>query len=452
MSKILFITSYYPPEKGAAAARISETARYLAQRGHDVSVLTTVPNYPTGIVPPEYRGRLTQEETLDGIRVARVWSYTTPNKGFFRRVLAHLSFGCLTPLLGWKMAGRPDILIVESHPLFNAIAGRLFAWGKRCPFVFTVSDLWPESAIQLGVLRNPVLIWLAERLEWSTYRRARLIWALTGGIQDHLLKGGLAPEKVLLLTNGTDTTRFRPLPQAPARAELGWDDRFVVLYAGTHGLSHRLSTVLNAAKRLREREDIHFVFAGDGAEKASLVEQARRENLTNVTFMDPVSHEMIPQLLAAADVCLVHARKVELFEGMLPIKMYEAMSCARPILLGVSGEARKLAEQDAGAARYFEPENDEALAEGVLYLLEHPEERALLGQRGRKYVETYFDREKLTAKLDERIAGILGTATSHIPETPAPASLLDMPVLTDGTGEAVDETEFVQAHESLDVH
>src|SRR5215470_14015031 len=141
MAHILFITSYYPPEKGAAAVRVSETATRLVKRGHQVTVLTTVPNYPTGIVPPEYRGHLVQQESLDGVRVIRIWSYVSPNRGFLRRILAQLSFGCLAPLLGWGEVGDPDIMIVESHPLFNAIAGHALAWGKHCPFVFTVSDL-----------------------------------------------------------------------------------------------------------------------------------------------------------------------------------------------------------------------------------------------------------------------------------------------------------------------
>src|SRR5262249_20277455 len=156
----------------------------------------------------------------------------SPNKGFLRRILAQISFGCLAPLLGRKKVGHPDVIIVESHPLFNAIAGRILAKCKHCPFIFMVSDLWPESAIQLGVLRNPVLIWLAESLEWSTYRRASLVWALTAGIQNRLIQRGLPPNHIFLLTNGADTNKFRPLPRSQARHELGWDNSFIALYAG----------------------------------------------------------------------------------------------------------------------------------------------------------------------------------------------------------------------------
>lgn len=165
MARILFISRYYPPEKAAAAVCVSEIAQRLVGRGHEVTVLTTVPNYPTGIVPPEYRGRLVYKEVLAGVRVVRVWSYTSSNEGFLRRILAQLSFGCLAPFLAYKAIDRPDVIIVGSPPLFNVIAARMLAWHKSCPLIFWVADLWPESAIRLGVLRNRLLICLSEWLE-----------------------------------------------------------------------------------------------------------------------------------------------------------------------------------------------------------------------------------------------------------------------------------------------
>jgi colanic acid biosynthesis glycosyl transferase WcaI len=407
MTHILFITPYYPPEKGAAQVRISETAKFLVKRGYEVTILTTVPNYPSGIVPPEYCGPVVQCEVRDGVRVVRVWSYVSPNKGFLRRILAQLSFGCLAPLLGRRDVGRPDVVIVESPPLFDAIAGRMLAWLKHCPFIFTVSDLWPESAVQLGMLRNHMLIWLAEWLEWSTYQRAGVVWALTEGIRDALIQRGLSPEQVFLVTNGVDTTKFRPLPKPQARAELGWDDRFTVLYAGTHGLAHGLTTVLDAAEQIRDCPGIRIILVGDGAAKGELIRDAQRRNLENVIFLDPQPHDRMPLLLAAADVCLVPLRKLPLFEGALPSKMYEVMASARPILLGMDGEARRLVETEAGAAVYFEPENATALVSAILYLYEHPAVAELLGWRGRTFVEARFDRDHLTALLEERIALLL---------------------------------------------
>jgi colanic acid biosynthesis glycosyl transferase WcaI len=407
MAQILFVTPNYPPEKGAKQVRISETAKRLVQCGHQVTVLTTVPNYPTGIVPPEYHNGKSREEIRDGVHIVRVWSYIRPNKGFFQRILAQLSFGCLSPLLGARKVGRPDVIIVESPPLFDAFAARMLSWLKKCPFIFTVSDIWPESAIQLGMLRNHIFIWLSERLERSAYQRADLVWVVTQGICDTLVARGVPKEKVFLLTNGVDTSEFRPYPQEQARVELGWDQRFVVLYAGTHGLSQGLATVLDAAQLLQDRAEIHIVFVGDGAEKENLVAKAREMSLTNITFFDPMPHARMPLLLSACDVCLVPLRRLPLFQGALPSKMYEVMACARPIILGVEGEARRLVEKEAGSAIAVEPENARALASAILHLYKHPEEIERLGQQGRAFVEAHFDRDQLVAELDTRILELL---------------------------------------------
>ena len=408
MTRILFVTPYYPPEKGAAQVRISENAKRLVKRGHQVTVLTTFPNYPTGIVPPEYRHKLFQRELIDGVRIVRVWSYIAPHKGFVRRMLAQLSFGCFAPLLGGKAVGRQDLIIVQSPPLSDAIAGRVLAWVKHCPFIFMVSDLWPESAIQLNAVPHSFLARIAEWLEWSTYQRASLVWALSSGILERLLQRGLAPDHVFVLTNGADTTKFRPLPQKEARTEVGWSDKFTVLYAGTHGVSHGLSTILDTAALLQDQRELQFIFVGDGSEKAELVAEARRRKLANVIFLDAWSHEKLPLALAAADLCVVPMRKVPLFAGRLPLKMFEIMAAGRPFLLGVDGEARKLAVTEANAAIYVEPENAKALAEGILFLQKNPGEAAALGSRGRAYIEAKFEREQLAIELDERITKLLG--------------------------------------------
>ncbi len=407
MANILIISRYYPPEIGVAGVCVSETATRLVKLGHQVTVLTTVPNYPTGIVPKEYRGHLIQSEVLDGVRVVRVWCYIAPNKGFFRRILAQFSFGCLAPLIAWNQVGRPDVIIVSSPPLFNVIAGRFLASLKHSPLIFMVADIWPESAIQLGVLRNRVLIRLSEWLEWSTYKRASLVWAVTQGMRDTLIARGLAPETVFLLTNGVDCRKFSPLSKSQTRDELGWDDRFTVLYTGGHGVMHGLTTVLDAAEQMLDREQIHIVLAGEGSEKSDLIAQSQRRKLKNVTFLEAQPHHRIPVLLAASDVSLVPVRKVPLFEGMLPVKMFEAMACARPMVLAVDGEARRIAEQEAEAAIAVEPENADDIVSAILYLYEHPERAEEMGQRGRAYVKAHFDYDFLTDALDKRIAMLL---------------------------------------------
>ncbi|GCE20965.1 glycosyltransferase family 4 protein [Dictyobacter kobayashii] len=404
MTHILIVSRYYPPEIAVTGVCLSEVAKRLVALGHQVTVLTTVPSYPTGVVPAEYRGHLIQNEERDGVRIIRTWSYAAANRGFFKRVLAQFSFGCLAPILGWRAVGRPSVVIVSSPPLFNVIAGRLLAWLKHAPLILRVADLWPESAVQLGMLKNPLLIRLAEWLEWSTYQQASFVWVVTEGIRNRLLQRGLPLEKICLLTNGVDTSTFAPTSQAAARAELGWDDRFTVLYAGGHGISHGLTNVLDAAEQLQSDTQIRLVLVGDGAEKSRLVAEAERRQLTNVTFLAALPHHDMPRLLAAADACLVHVRKVPLFQGMLPVKMYEAMACARPILLAVDGEARQLAAQEAGAALYVEPENPAALAAAIRQLRDSPALAKTLGERGRELVERRFDYDQLVQTLNGRIA------------------------------------------------
>ncbi|SRR6266487_426478 len=427
MTRILIISRYYPPEVAISGVCLSEIAKRFAKLGHEVTVLTTVPNYPTGVVPAAYRGRLIQEETLDGVRVVRIWSYAAPNKGYIWRTFAQLSFGCLAPILGWKKSGDPEVVIVSSPPLFNVIAGRIVAWLKRRPLVLRVADLWPESAVKLGVLHNSLLIRLAEWLEWTTYQQAGFVWTVTEGIYNTLLQRGLSAEHIFLSTNGVDTVKFHPMPRMQARKELGWDGRFTVLYAGNHGLAYGMTTILDAAELLQHDADIHFILVGYGVKKAELIEQAKVRYITNITFLDPVQHERMPLLLGGADVCLIPLRNVPFLKGTLPVKMFEMMACGRPFVLGAKGIARDLVEREANAGIVVEPENAEALVSTILYLRAHPEEAEALGLQGREYVRSYFDYDQITAALDARIETLLEKQGSvSIPAVPAPVDLLEI--------------------------
>lgn len=425
VAHILFISSNYPPEKGAAAVIVSENTKRLVKHGHRVTVLTTRPNYPTGIVPPEYRGKLLQFEMIDGVKVVRAWNYTSPNKGFLRRIFSQLSFGGFASFLGARAVGRPDIVLVYSPPLFNAIAVRTMARLKRCPFIFMVADLWPESAVQFGVLHNPLLIKISEWLEWSTYQKASLVWVVSEGVRNLLIQRGLPAERIFLIPNGVDTVRFRPLPKIQARAEFGWDDRFTVLYAGTHGLAHGLQTIIKAAEQLRHRDDIHFVLAGDGEEKEDLIAYAQAHNLENITFMDAQPYDTMPFLYAAADLCIVSMRKAPLLATTLPLKMYEIMACGRPFILAGKGMARQIVEE-GGAGLVVEPENTDALVSSLLYLYEHPEEAESLGLRGRAYVEAHFDYDRLTMALNTRLALLLGLEKEVLASAEIPVPMVDV--------------------------
>ncbi len=413
MPHILFVTPYYPPEVGAPQTRISETAVRLVRSGHRVTVLTTLPNYPSGVVPAEYRDNKRRREALDGVEVVRVWSVVRPNKGFLNRMLAQLTFGCLAPFLGAFAVGRPDVIIVESPPLFDAIAGRLLAWWMRRPYVFTVADMWPEAAVQMGMLRNKAAIWLAERLEWSSYRAAAAVWTVTEGLRGRLIQRGLASARVFTVSNGVDCRLFRPLPRSEARAALGWDDRFTILFAGTIGLAPGLTTVLDAAEKMRDQSDARFVLLGDGTAKDELRAEAARRDLRNVDFLDPLSHRQLPIAIAAADVCFAGLRPLPLFQATVPVKCYEAMACARPILLSAAdGLAQQIIVREAQAGIALPPGDPSALVAGIRHLQSHPDLAEKFGQRGRAFVEARFDRHTLTAQLEGRLMAVL-SATSR---------------------------------------
>lgn len=416
MSHILFVTPYYPPEVGAAQTRISETAVRLVRRGHRVTVLTTLPNYPSGVVPPEYRGGKRRHEVLDGVDVVRVWSYVRPNKGFLNRILAQISFGCLAPFLGGGAVGHPDIIIVESPPLFDAFAGRVLARRKKCPYVFTVADMWPAAAVEMGLLRNRVAIWLAERLEWSTYKRAVAVWTVTEALRPILIQRGLTPDHVFTVPNGVDTTIFRPLGQDQARTSLGWDDRFTILFAGTVGLASGLTTLLDVAGRLLDQPEIRIVLLGEGSARADLQREVIRRDLANVDFLDPLPHDQLPLAIAASDICYAGLLRLPLFAATMPVKCYEAMACARPILLSAAdGLARHVCVDQALAAVAVDPEDVEAIVGEIRSLRDRPNFARQLGEFGRSYVEAHFDRDKLTAQLEAQIAAILERSKNRHP-------------------------------------
>ena len=397
--RILFVSQYFPPEPGAPAARVSELTRAWARAGHEVTVLTGMPNHPTGVVPQEYRRRALIREDFHGVHVVRTWIYAAANRGRLRRSFSYASFSLSAALWGQLHVPRPDVLVATSPQLLCGAAGRLIAGMRRVPFVFEVRDLWPESIVAVGALASghPVVRGLTV-VEEHLYRAARAIVVVTDGFREKLAARGVDPAKILVLKNGVDLSRFVPAERNTAlRDRLGFGDRFVAAYVGTHGLAHALDTVLDAAKRLRSRDDLRFLFVGDGAERARLEERARREGLGNVTFLGALPRDAMTEVYATSDVCLVPLRKTALFMTVLPSKIFEILAMERPIVISVDGEARALVEASGGGT-FAPPEDAEALVRSIEELAADPRRRAEMGQRGRAFVTREFDREVLAAR------------------------------------------------------
>jgi len=404
--RIRFITLYYPPEVGAAQRRLSELARRLAGLGHSVTVLTGFPNYPSGIKPEGYRKKFIMKEQIDGCRIIRVPHYTAPNKGFLKRLLIHFTFAFSASVYSLFM-NRDDIIYVESPPLFNGFAGVLTKWLRRIPYLFNLADLWPQTAVELGILTNKTVIRAAEILENFFYSQASRILAITRGLQIALLGRGYAEDKVPLLTNGVDHEEFRE-DVAPDVKLLKYKPPkgMLVIYAGTHGLIYSLETLLRAAKEV-EQDGIVFVFVGDGADKERLLSVAQELALSNVIFLPPRPQADMPQVFRAADLAVISLRDLPISKAIMPVKCFEIMASGVPIIYAARGE---MAEHitHSGGGEVIEPEDPSALAEALRRYKElGPDGRAAVGHKGRVFVEQHYTREKLTRHLESIMQDVI---------------------------------------------
>jgi glycosyltransferase involved in cell wall biosynthesis len=396
---ILYVSQYFPPEPGAPAARVSELARAWVEAGHQVTVLTGLPNHPTGIVPPEYRRRVLAIEDFHGVRVVRTWIYAAANRGRVRRSLAYASFAASAALWGQFHVGRPDVLIATSPQFLCAVAGHAIARTRSLPFVFEVRDLWPESIVAVGALPegHPVVRGLT-LVEEHLYRQADRIVVVTDSFAARLRQRGVPADKIEVVKNGVDLDRFVPgSRETPLRERLGYAGKFVVSYVGTHGMAHGLDRVLDAAAALRAQDKIRFLFVGEGAERQRLQARAKTEALDNVTFLGALPRDAMTEVYATSDLCLVALRKLKLFQTVLPSKIFEILGMARPLLLSVDGEARALVEASGGGI-CVPPEDTAAMTEVILRLAQNPAACREMGQRGRAYVEEHFDRTRLALR------------------------------------------------------
>ncbi len=399
--KILYVSQYFPPEMGAPAARAAELARHWARAGHEVSILTGFPNHPTGVVPAEWRSRLRRlvyRENIDGVKVFRTWLWPLPNRKAHERMRNYASFLFSAALRGMTIP-RPDVIVATSPQLLVGLAGWWIAFARQIPFVFEVRDLWPESLAAVGAGSDDSLLYHAlGAIAKFLYQRADRIVVLATAFQQHLVRHWRVPaEKIAVVENGVETSLFAPQPESSDRAmrqQLGAEGKFLVCYVGTMGNAHGLETLLEAAFQLqRPHPAVLFLLVGEGAEKARIKSLAQARGLANVHFLDQQPRQRIPAFISASDACLVLLKKTEVFKTVIPTKMLEFMSCARPVILGVDGQARQILE-DAGAGLVIEPENADALMQSIQQLASHRELGVTLGQKGREHILRHFSRSQ----------------------------------------------------------
>lgn len=406
--RILFFSHYFHPEVNAPASRLYEHARRWRRAGHHVTVVCPVPSAPHGWPYRGYRNALWQEETVEGIRVVRIWTFIAANKGSVRRTLNYISF-MTSSLLALVFLRRHDVIVATSPQFFCGLTGAAARLFRNERFILEIRDIWPESIAAVGASRMGLALKAVGALARWMYARADHIVTVGEGYRSKLLEIGAAPpERISVITNGIDFERFGEGADAGLRLMESWElrDKFVVSYIGTVGMAHGLGIVLDAAEKLRADNRVAFLVVGDGAELDRLRGEAERRDLPNVRFAGLVPKEAVPGILAGSGAALVHLRRTELFTTVLPSKLFEGMALRKPTILGVRGEAEKIL-REAGAGICIEPEDAAALAEAATRLASDPALCAELGSRAREYVLRNFDRDRLAGDYIATIRAVL---------------------------------------------
>ena len=364
---ILFLTDNFPPEVNAPASRTFEHCREWVRSGEEVTVITCAPNFPKGEVFPGYRNRLWQSEMMEGIRVIRVWTYIAANAGFAKRILDYVSF-MLSAVIAALFVRRVDVVIGTSPQFFTACAAYLTSLFKRRPWIFELRDIWPESIRAVDAMQQSRVLDFLEKVELFLYRKADAIVSVTNAFKASLVARGIDGNKIYVVTNGVDSTRFKPRDKdVELVTALGLEKKFVAGYIGTHGLAHALDTVLDAAKMLTAtpgRDLFRIILLGDGARKAELQARAVAEDIDNVIFVDSVSKDEVVRYWSLLDASIIHLKKTELFTAVIPSKLFECMGMGIPVLHGVQGESAHIVER-TGVGMTFEPENAAALCDAL---------------------------------------------------------------------------------------
>jgi colanic acid biosynthesis glycosyl transferase WcaI len=413
--RILIITQIFLPEMGALSNRLYPIVRQLVAAGNQVVVGTGMPNYPTGKVFPDYRGKRFLREEGEGFTVLRTAYFTTPrNQSKWLQLLSYLSF-IPAALHSGIRAGKLDVVLVTSPPIFPVIAAICLAKLRGAKLIFDVRDLWPDELITYGSLReNSLPVRITRLIERWGYRAADRVIGTSESIVDTVVERGAVREKTLLLPNGADVEMFRPVPaDQGVLGEYGFGDRFVVMYAGLFGIKHSLEVILEAAELLREREDIVFFLIGNGARDDALKEYVREKRLDNVVFGGERSVNELPSLLARADLCFAAVRPEPYPKKVISVKVFEYLACEKPVVGALSGESARVL-QESGGGIVVPPGDARATADAILTLYRDPARRNAMGKLGRQYVEQNYSRSVWARRLERNLSELCETTDEQI--------------------------------------
>ena len=401
--KILFLTDNFPPEVNAPASRTYEHCREWIKSGAEVTVITCVPNFPKGKVFEGYKNKLYQTEMMDGIKVVRVWTYMVPNKGFFKRTMDYISFSVSSFIAG--LFQKADVIIATSPHFFTALAGRTLKFWKRTPWIMEVRDLWPEEIKTAGVMKDNFIIKYFEWQEIRCYRSAKKIVVVTDSYKKYISGRGIPEDKIEVVKNGVNRDLFSPMGKDQEIIEnLGLQGKQIIGYIGTMGLNQQLDFILKCAKEHLGKNNYHFLFIGEGAEKEKLIALKQEWGLTNVTILDSVPKNIVRRYISILDICLINLKKNSANYKVIPSKIFENAGMGIPILMGVLGEAQQIVESHH-AGLCFEPDNEEDFNNKLNQLIE-PGYYATC-KDGCLKLAADFDRKVLATKMLEVIKGVI---------------------------------------------
>lgn len=406
---ILFLSDNFPPESNAPANRTFEHARVWVEMGHQVTVITCAPNFPTGKVFPGYRNHLWQSEEIAGIRVVRVWSYMTRNEGFALRVLDYMSF-MIAAFFAALPIRKVDVVVGTSPQFFTVFAAWAAAALKRRPFVFELRDIWPESIKAVNAVKANWMLEIFEKIELFLYRRASRVICVTYAFTENLVQRGVSRHKLRVITNGVETVHFSPRAKAPELLlENCLEGKFVVGYIGTLGMAHSLDTLLDMAHILGKdpiTRHVQVVILGEGAERARLEARIQAENLDNVLLLASVPREQVTSYWSLLDLAIIHLKSTDLFKAVIPSKLFECMAMGIPVLHGVEGESADIVIEN-GVGITVPPEDAECMAAEILDLVANParlKKMRLAGPNAAKKYDRHILAEEMADCLQEVVS------------------------------------------------
>ncbi|MEE2997718.1 MAG: glycosyltransferase family 4 protein [Pseudomonadota bacterium] len=412
------MTENFPPETNAAATRVYERALYWIQEGHSVTVITSAPNFPEGKLFVGYANRWRHCEKMDGIRVVRVKTYIAANKGVAWRTLDFISF-MITAFIAGLFEKRPDVICSTSPQFFAAVGGWLLSIFRRRPFVFELGDLWPASIVAVGAMKRSLPLRLLEKLELFLYRRSAAVAALTYAFKRNLVNRGIDAVKIWVVRNGVDVGRYGTRPRHSGLADShGLANKFVLGYVGTHGMAHALDRVIEAANLLKDDDGIRFLFAGAGAVREELMEQANRLKLSNVVFLPMQPKDRMPDVWSLCDVALIHLKNDPTFTEVIPSKIFEAMGMGLPLLISAPvGEATEIvASESAGVI--IPPEAPRVLANTVRMLRDNEDKCKKFAENALAAAPKY-SREKQAVEMIQVFTAAIDGRSVAPPDAPS---------------------------------